>query len=121
MKKFLSLLLALVMAATILTGCGTQNSGSAAGEDAAQTADKKEKVVIGRRAAAVGRGGIILLHGPDILQQHYMGILTRTTTMSSARGIYTRRWKKRSMFRGGALTWSKNSWTGTALRRRISC
>ena len=46
MKKFLSLLLALVMAATILTGCGTQNSGSAAGEDAAQTADKKEKVVI---------------------------------------------------------------------------
>ena len=31
MKKILSLLLALVMAATILTGCGTQNSGSAAG------------------------------------------------------------------------------------------
>ena len=44
MKKLLSLLLALVMAATMLTGCGSQNTNSGtAGENGTPQAEKKEK------------------------------------------------------------------------------
>ena len=47
MKKLLSLLLAAVMAATALTGCGGQSANSGTtGENSAPQADTKEKVVI---------------------------------------------------------------------------
>ena len=47
MKKLLSLLLAVVTAATMLTGCGGQSSNSGAtGENSTPQTDKKEKVVV---------------------------------------------------------------------------
>ena len=47
MKKLLSLLLAVVMAATMLTGCGGQSSNSGTtGESSTPQTEKKEKVVV---------------------------------------------------------------------------
>ena len=47
MKTLACFLLSLVMAATVLTGCGGQ-SANTAGENSTPQADKKEKVVKGR-------------------------------------------------------------------------
>ena len=47
MKKLFSMLLTVVMAATMLTGCGGQSTNSGtAGENSTSQADKKEKVVV---------------------------------------------------------------------------
>ena len=47
MKKLMCLLLAVVMAATMLTGCGGQNTNSGTtGEDNTPQTEKKEKVVV---------------------------------------------------------------------------
>ena len=47
MKRLTCLLLSLVMAATMLTGCGSQSTNSGtAGEKSTSQAEKKEKVVV---------------------------------------------------------------------------